>query len=319
MLEQIYTSSKAVTPNPLTNPNQLIFLRDWGAMLLGNYTLLDKIFLDGTQANLGVVGTGSTLLNRARGRHAWGIQSGSSPYAFTIYSADETTGQLEILNPLTSSWQPPNGGLRVGDFIDDEAGLLLRAFWGGGLAKVAKVNLLTGEQIGGLLVLGAAGFPAYTNIAYAGPGKVMACEYGSGLLAIIDYLNWEILQLSTLGGAVRLMAYDSLHDLVIALDLDWHVRLYTLAVVPATLSAPAFYPTASEVTLKVGRKIRMRLTGAAGEPCSGWWVHWQLRTPAQGYLEKTRSQTDADGYAWNYHYGPVAGSGSEIFDVRVVV
>ena len=319
MLEQIYTSTKQVTPNPATNPTQLIFLRDWGAMLLGNYSRLDKIFLDGTQANLGVVGTSLTLLNRVRGRHAWAIQSGAAPYSYTIYSADETTGQLQILNPLTSSWQPPNGGLGAGDFIDDEAGFLLRAFWGGGLTKLKKINLLTGDQIGDLLVLGSTGFPAYTNMAYAGPGKVMACEYGSGKLAIVDYLNWEILQQSTVGGTVHLMAYDSLHDLVIALDLDWHVRLFTLAVVPASLSAPEFYPLASGVTLKVGRKIRVRLTGAAGESCAGWWVHWQLRAPAQGYLEKARSQTDSGGYAWNYHYGPVAGTGSETFDVRVTV
>lgn len=319
MLEQIYISTKAITPNPLGNPTQLIFLKSWGAMLLKNYTLLDKIFLDGTQANLGTVATSLTLLNRVKGRHAWAVQSSSPPYSFTIYSADETTGQLETLNPLTSSWQPPNAGLGVGDFIDDEAGYLLRAFWGGGQTKMSKINLLTGAQIGDLLVLGTTGFPAYTNMAYAAPGKVMACEYGTGLLAIIDYLNWEILQQSSLGEAVHLMAYDCLHSLVVALDMDWQVRLYTLDVVPATLSAPEFYPAASEVTVKIGRQVRVQLTGAVGEACAGYWVNWELRSPAQGYLEKATSQTDEDGYAWNYYYGPVAGSGSEIFDVSVTV
>jgi len=319
MLEQIYASTKVITPNPLSNPTQLVFLKGWSALLLKNHTLLDKIFLDGTQANLGTAATSLMLLNRVKGRHAWAVQSGDAPYSYTIYSADETTGQLETLNPLTSSWQPPNAGLGAGDFIDDENGFLLRAFWGGGQTKMSKINLLTGAQIGDLLILGATGFPAYTNMAYAAPGKVMACEYGTGLLAIIDYLNWEILQESTLGEAVHLMAYDCLHSLVIAVDLSWQVRLYTLDVVPVTLSSPAFYPTAPKVTLKIGRKIRVRLTGAVGEVCSGYWVNWELRSPAQGYLEKARSQTDSNGYAWNYYYGPVAGSGSEIFDVSVTV
>jgi len=308
MLELTYTSSRTFTIYSGFTPFHLAYLRSWDAMVLFGYQKLDKLFRDGSQANLGVANTYLSMGNRVGGRHFW--FSGSD-----FLAADEITGQYhysEILNP---TWKPNAGACRNGDYLDEVAGLFLHSQTSG---KIEVFGLADGVKLGEILDPGG---PYYDNLAYAGQGKVMAFHHGTGKLALVDYLNRTVVFKSKVNPCWR-SAYDCLHNLVITIQSDRKVRVYALVPLPATLSAPAFMPTAPHQHRLLGSMVQTRLTGDQGEACGGWWVHWSLKgLPAKGYLLKDKSKTDANGYAENFYFGPAAVGevGSETIQVRVVV
>jgi hypothetical protein len=308
MLELIYTSSRTFNIYSGFTPFHLAYMRSWDAMVLFGYQKLDKLFRDGSQANLGVANTYLSMGNRVGGRHFW--LSGSD-----FLAANEITGQYhysEILNP---TWKPAAGACRGGDYLDDVAGLFLHSQTSG---KIEVFGLADGVKLGEILDPGG---PYYDNLAYAGQGKVMSFHHNTGKLALVDYLNRTVVFKSKVSPCWR-SAYDCLHNLVITIQPDRKVRVYALVPVPATLTAPAFVPAAPHQHRLLGSKVQTRLIGDQGEPCGGWWVHWSLKgLPARGYLLKDKSKTDADGYAQNFYFGPAAVGevGNETIQVRVVV
>jgi len=90
-----------------------------------------------------------------------------------------------------------------------------------------------------------------------------------------------------------------------AIGTDHRTRVYCREAWPFTLSNPVFEPPA--VYGLKGNIVKVRLTGQEGEPCPGWWVHWELEGvmgAPLGYLDKYVSRTDKDGWAWNTYFGP---------------
>lgn len=100
-------------------------------------------------------------------------------------------------------------------------------------------------------------------------------------------------------------AYDAFVSLHEKPDLSLELRWWSNAARPAALSAPEFVdpPRAGWA----GR-VRARLTGSYGEPCAGHTVAWILT--GDGALLDSRTDTDADGYAWTRYVAPMAVPGT---------
>ncbi len=304
MLELLYTSTKTIAPEP--EPSHLCYLSSWDAMLLYSYNKLDKLFRDGTQVSLGVTTASSyiTMGNRAGGRHfycSWNLA--------VIYAADEITGQPHYADILNPAWKPNFIYTSAGGYVDDSAGILLRSASAG---KIEIFRLSDGTKLGEILDPGG---PLYDNLAYAGDGKVAAFHHASGKLALMDYVNRTVLFKSKVAPCLC-SAYDCLHNLAITVQSDKKVRVYSMIPIPALLSAPTFNPVPAQVNRLAGHPLRTRLTGDTNEPCSGYRIDWSLASPAKGYLDKTSSQTDADGYAENFYFGKSLGA--ETVQVEVV-
>ena len=69
--------------------------------------------------------------------------------------------------------------------------------------------------------------------------------------------------------------------------------------------------------------VKARLTGQDGEPCPGWWVHWELEDAGDGMIgsmDKSVSLTDAAGWAECLYFGPADNQpGSCRIQARVVL
>jgi hypothetical protein len=316
MLTQIYTSTKIISyQQPSVIPAHMSYIRDWDALVLWNYQRLDKIFRDASQCVLASSITGITnayYLNRIGGRHAWARWT-SGPVAFNIYGCDNITGLLhdeELLNP---SWKPLVGQIKTGSYVDDFKGYLITGYSSG---KIRIYNLENGFVV---VDIDIPGGPNYDNICYVKEGVVVAIHHSTGKIAIIDYYNFIILFQSGVGACLR-SAYDCLHNIFITLQSDKKTRVYTMDVVPSNLLNPEFIPSVPHQHRLMGSLVRTKLTGSYGGPCEGWCVDWEiLGAPPKGWLQKTQSGTDKDGYAWNYYFGPraVGEIGSETIKVTV--
>jgi WD40 repeat protein len=309
MLELLYISTKVITSFG-TGPLQLVFLTSWDSLLLLNGYRVEKIFRDGTQAILGSMGSGNTWGpgSRVGGRAYW-IQD-YGPGTATIYSADEIIGKYQLGEILNPTWPIPSNRKAPGNFVDE---YIERYVVNGAAGIVYIYNLTTGSLLGQLQLNSTS---IFDSLSYAGRNKVLAFQKSTGKIALIDYTNIEILWQGSVSPAL-VCAYDSKHDLVLTIASDLKVRIYLITPLPATLSAPEFYPAVASVTRKKGYPVRVRLTGAGGEPCVGYWVIWE--TPVLGYLQKTKSETDEDGYAWNFYFGPASLTGSQRLYTEVVI
>lgn len=311
MLESLYTSTKELTFSG--TPAFMGYVTSWDAMVLFNGASLDKIFRDGTQANLGQTPLTWGIGGRQGGRHFW------MPYStdpIDCYGADDITGQPHFDDVLNPTWPIPFGTWRVGDCLDDRLGYFLHNAGGGGLINIYR--LADGYLLGSVTM---AGVGLFDFLAPAGDGVALACDKESGVVALLDYVNQAWIWQSSVP-VFLCAAYDSRHDLVITLQSDKKIRIFLALPYAATLADPIFVPTITEAHRLHGYKVRTRLTGAGGEPCPGYWIEWSLLgDPAKGYLEKAVSKTDQDGYAWNFYFGPAAvgDTGQETIKVKVTI
>ena len=310
MLELLYTSTKTVSASG-SGPANLVYLASWDALLLLNGTRLDKLFRDGSQATIGVVpgfwGPGSRVSARAY----WIQNYGPGPA--TIYAADEITGKFCLSQVLNPAWPIPGNLKGTGNFLDDWAGIYVHNDPAG---KVAFYQLGDGALLGRVQLNSTS---VFDSLSYVGRNKVLAFQKTTGKLALLDYLNRIILWQSKVRPAL-VCAYDTLHNLVVTVESDHKVRVYLITPIPATLSAPEFYPAPAQVTRLQGYPVRVRLLGDAGEPCPGYWMRWDfVNIPAKGYLQKAMSCTDQEGYARNYYFGPHQTIGPETIRAEVSI
>jgi len=305
MLEQIYTSEKAIDPHGAT-PAFMAYLAAWDALVLYSGSYLDKIFRDGSQANLGAPLNGAGKVNRIGGRYAL-----TYPYSGYSYGTDEITGQIQPGNSLHPDWEP-SGGLSVGArYLDDLQRLMVIAT---GYGEASCYDCDTGALLGSITLAAAY----YHNIAYLAAGQVVLISHDTGKVAGIDYRSRTVRWQSTVPPCV-LSAVDCRHQLLITLQSDNNIRVFILAAVPAVLANPAFVSAETHAHQYVGQVVRTRLLGGAGEPCPDWVIHWSLAPEALGALLHEKSRTDADGYADNFYFGPAVAAGSETILASVTV
>ncbi len=117
-------------------------------------------------------------------------------------------------------------------------------------------------------------------------------------------------------------AFDCIHNLVISVESDKLVRLYTTTP-PRPISRPRVFPATDQHRL-MGSRVLTRLTGSAGEVArllDQWSLAGIPADPPKGALLTNVSKTDANGYAENYYFGPreVGSTGYELIQVGVRV
>jgi hypothetical protein len=310
MLELLYTSHKTISTSG-NGPAGLVYVGSWDALLLLNGTRLDKLFRDGSRATMGVVGGFWGPGSRVSARAYWINNYG--PGTATIYAADEVTGQYCVSQVLDPAWPVPAGLKGAGNFLDDWAGIYVH---NEGPGQVGFYRLTDGALLGRVQLNSTS---VFDSLSYVGRNKVLAFQKSTGKIALLDYLNRIILWQSKVRPALA-CAYDSRHNLVVTVESDHKVRVYLTTPIPATLSAPEFYPAVAQVTRLLGYPVRARLLGDAGEPCPGYWLRWDfVNIPAKGYLQKAMSCTDQNGYAQNYYFGPPLATGQETIRVEVTI
>lgn len=95
------------------------------------------------------------------------------------------------------------------------------------------------------------------------------------------------------GVSINDMVYSPEYGILVALDSNAQISLWSLEVVPASLSAPAL--VSSSVSQGHVATFRVQVLGDHSEVCSGELVDWSIT--GAGVLATTQSVSDAQGYA----------------------
>lgn len=302
MYQKLFESTKLVAPeNRLDTLAWLFYVPDWDACLMvGRTEELARVWRDGTKIRYGRRSGGFEPLGRVEGALAWW-----SRWTGRIHPAFVVTGlpdENEILNP---NWAIPYA-LGPGELkqalVDDVKGLYLHQ---GTNKRLDLYDLKTGQVVRRI----NHDADRFTTLVWADTGLVVGVVRGTGAVRFIDYYRGEVVETGRVDPC-QAAAYDSRHHNFITVGTDRKVRVYCRETLPAQLSSPQFEP--AQVRGLKGNLVKTRLTGTDGEPCRGWWVHWELmgsgNHPPMGCLDKAVSRTDSDGWAYNLYYGPDDGA-----------
>ena len=322
MLELIYTSTKLIDNSYLVarwssffhNPAYLSYINDIDAIVLVMNRRIFKIFRDGTNCFVGYVPNSDWdfVISVDRGRVAW-VKYASSYYYF--YVSDNITFLPHEMEPIfpsfTISWS-------IGEYpiyLDLNKKKVITNVYNRIICYNAETNValwsfnLDPKYVFTLL---------QPTVNYVDIDHVMitgACSYSYqksfGVLvnintgAVISAVEYPGEVISTYAS---LQVYDYNHGIFITLGTDRIVRVYANDYYPYSLGSviPEHYFLFSYI----GQDVKVRLTSIGGFPCPNRLVTWQIPT-GLGSLEKAVSLTDADGYAWNYYYGPLTAGGLE--------
>jgi hypothetical protein len=311
MLELLYTSTKNLTLAPYGSIGFFAYIQAWDAFLFSDGQKLYKVFRDGSQFPIGVPPGGFALGNRVGSRHFW-LRDYVPWDGGQCYGADDITGQYEPLQILNPSWTLGTALWAAGNYLDEVQGLyLVRGSYG-----VISVYRLEDGTLQGTIAPAGVSIWGYDNLAAVRTGQVLAFQAASGDVALLDYVHLQVLWQGKVP-PFRAAAYDATNNLIVTVGTDLVLRIYLLTPIPAALSSPEFYPAVTRVSREIGYPVRVRLTAADGEPCPKYVINWS--PPNLGFLDKTQSLTDLNGYAWNFYFGPPAATGSETLQAEVVV
>lgn len=305
MYEKIYESTKLVQPiKSIDYWLNLFYVNTWDAFLAHSIFELSRVFRDGTKMWFGNL-VNYTPIGRVNGFPAF-IQN----WTGNVVSAFEINGLPN-----------PNEVLRSGFstyslvFIDDFKQVCLYQY---STNRLEIHNLENGQKIGEINHNAGCSF---SSVSWVQTGQVVGMCKDSGKIRIMNYLGTpSVVEVGRID-PFQVAAYDCQNHNFVSIGADKRVRVYCREAWPAALSVPTFEPTTA-YGLKANQ-VKTRLTGQDGEPCKGWWVHWELEGvdgPAVGTLDKAVSQTDADGYAKNLYYGPDDNVGGQSkLNARVVL
>uniref|UniRef100_A0A7C3YZY7 Uncharacterized protein n=1 Tax=Desulfobacca acetoxidans TaxID=60893 RepID=A0A7C3YZY7_9BACT len=314
MYEKVFESTKLVTPDGSYDAwRHLFYLPAWDAFMAVGNSEYARVFRDGTKARFGVRSGGYEPLGRVRGVPAWW-----KPWTKRLHPAFEINGLPDDNQVLNPAWEVEYG---VGPsatrqaFVDEAARLYLHQAT---MNRIDVYDLGVGQVLYQITHNAGAWF---TSVAWADAGQVACLVKSTGAVRIIDYLRGRVVVEAGRVDPFAVGAYDCRHHNFVTLGADRKVRVYCRETLPANLSAPQFEQ--AQVRALKANAVRARLTGQDGEPCAGWWVHWELlgvgQGAALGYLDRNVSKTDEDGWAGNLYYGPDDGAtGQSRLRVRVV-
>jgi len=297
MYEKTFESTKLATPKDSAAPwTQMIFVTPWDAFFCANMWEWARVFRDGTRVAYGVPSGGYTPLPRVGGYAAFYSGNGR---VYGAYEIDQLPNPNEVLNPDWLIDYSHASSSLVGAFIDDRNQRYLHQ---PNASSVRVYDLRTGAVLGAITHNTGEYFKSLNWVQH---GQVAGICSGSGKVKIMDYLSGMNVVEAGRIDPHRVAAYDSAFNVLVAIGTDHKTRVYCREAWPYTLSNPVFDP-AAVYGLK-GNTVKVRLTGQEGEPCPGWWIHWELvgvGGAPLGYLDKYVSQTDKDGWAWNLYFGP---------------
>jgi hypothetical protein len=285
----------------------------WDAFLAQSIWEWSRVFRDGTRVKFGTTSGGYALLGRVKGFPAyWNQWTGQVHPAFEINGLPNPN---EVLNPNWNIGYNLGPSTLVGKFIDDVNQVYLHQ---PNVSRIDVHNLENGEKVEEIVHNSGEYF---ASIAWVQPGQVAGLCRTSGKVRIMDYLSSPRVLESGRIDPFKVAAYDSAFHLFFAIGTDHKARVYCREAWPAALSAPVFDP-ATVYGLKANR-VTTRLTGQDGEPCPGWWVHWELADAGgglRGCLDNYATKTDEAGWAKSRYFGPADNQpGSCKIKARVVL
>ena len=303
MLERLYISSKTISGS--LSDYETMFIRDWDAMFVRMGTYYHKVFRDGTSIRMGGAPSNSIYIPNNDGRVLF-----YSALDKKLYKTDPFTALPIYTQPVTITTAFT---LYAGDFIDEELKLIFHKASGGFYVDI--YDLVTGAfirrtQIG----YSTSIVDGYYSYNYAGQGRI--CAVGkNGYVTIYDYISDVIVQKSQMGTTLKVGTYDCNYYVLLAINNSNKTLVYSLTDLGTGLSAPVFIPSGNKY-LYSGYIVQTRFIGTSGAPMAGKWINWELLGD-KGYLEKTHSITDEQGYAYNFFWTPtgITGLGSETIRV----
>ena len=323
MLELLNQSTKTFAVGLEYMP-EVIYLASWDAVLYNDrVTIFDdfrKVFRDGTYFKMGCrVAFSGNFLSAENGRGAaWFSADG----AVNVALLDEIVGLPLLGEPLNGA--DLKNKVVKGSFLDHVKGLVYtpgsRVSSGGVYYQEIKIySLSTGALTNTLYVQFSSApdwAPANSKLHYANASSLLLSADNRNVV-VFDRVTGAVNFQGMIDANRRGVAYDSTHNVIIALLNSGQVAVYALNNVGYALSAPSLSPAPALYTLS---KVTTRLTSADDQGVAGKAILWWL-TNGKGALEKPYSLTDADGYAENWYYGPAGdfGLGSETVNVEVVV
>ena len=316
MLELIYTSTKLIDDSYLvyywnTYSKVFVYINDLDAMILVMNRRIFKIFRDGTDCYLGYVANSDWgfVIPIDRGRIAWTRYETPTYY---FYMSDEVSFIPHEMEPVFPDYNiPPTPG-GAPKYLDLNKKLVLTYYSPG---RVTCYNPETNVALWSFN-LETKYTPNRLTVNYVDTDYVMLTGFSSNSynksFGILVNINTGAV-VSTVEFLYSLMSvYDCNHGIFITISTDRIVRIYVNDYYPYTLGP--VIPDRNELYTYLGQDIKVRLTSIGGFPCSDRLVTWYLPT-GLGSLEKAVSLTDADGYAWNYYYGPLTAGGLETITV----
>ena len=150
-----------------------------------------------------------------------------------------------------------------------------------------------------------------TNIAsvsLTADKDVILIAYTSGEIIFYNHVLQEQTDVHLFVAANVGTWYSPKFDIYISLRADDTLSIYSSEIVPATIGA---ITAVSPLTRGRVSIVKVRLTGAASEPCVGEFINWIVY--GAGVLKVAQSVTDSDGYAWNECIvSPLAPVGADI-------
>jgi hypothetical protein len=308
MLELLYTSPNKTLDNGgniFGSYVSILFKRDWDCLMILNGNDIYKVFRDGTS-----ILVGGTFSNTAFAALTGGKAACIEYLNGNVYNVCEFTCQPIYTSSLCPQALPDGGmGVWANDFIDTDQGLIFHRYGNGAAFKV--------YQIGDVNTWIKTVTPVSDNniffYSYAGPGRL--CMISTvGTVIIYDTVSWQVVQHSQLGININCAAYDCTYNLILALDTNGYMRVFSMNDLGNTLSVPSFLP-GGNVYRYSGYKVKTRLTGVTNVGIPDKIIRWSL-TNDKGWLEKPYSLTDENGYAYNYYFAPTDGAiGAESISV----
>jgi hypothetical protein len=303
MFEHLYTSSLTVSGGYYAN-DIFLFWQPWGAALWHplKQNWHRKVFKDGTAFQITQNHSGDYwLIARDQGR----ILKYTTGTPASVYEIDEFTGLHSWQTLMTLGTY-----INIGNFLDVKRDLLLRA----GDSTLYAYKASTGAA---QWSLSFGETQTVRRISWAGEGLVMVSSKTNGKIVFVNYLTQEITNQGKVD-AFHQATYDPNHGVIMTLGTDEKIRIYHPTGVPYQFSGPTFSP--ATVKQWGAHKLTVQLLGSDNEKCPNWWIRWWL-ADGKGWLACEYSKTDADGYAYNYYFGPSEdfNLGSERVYVQVVI
>lgn len=301
MVELIFATTRAwgVSTSGIT----LLYHTPWNAFFMiansgGLNSYIWKVFLDGSRVAATKRSGNFNYLNSAGGNVV-------ACDAHNIWECDPLT----VYPYYHKSLGYNSGSLSFSNgFIDSDAGLFLTALGYVYDTTQSPWVLIRDRR-------SAIGFTPNFCSAYADGQVIWIDKDGSGA-TIYDYRSDAVVR--KMGFPSNTVAtYDMNHKVLVALVSD-KLRIYSTTDIGYSLSAPTFVEPLRRNPYG-GNQVYTRLTDAKGNPVPDKWVHW-LVLGSRGIMEKDVVKSDANGYSYNYYYGPAGiDLGSETIQVSVNV
>ncbi len=314
MYEKIFESTKLAQPVVAGDSWQhLCYVSTWDAFLSQSGGEWARVFRDGARVKFGKPSGSYAMLGRVKGFPAYWSQ-----WTFKVHPAFEINGlpnPNEVLNPNWNIGYSLGPSSSSGKFIDDVNQVYLHQ---PSANRIDIHSLEDGRKVGEIVHNAGEYFAA---IAWVQPGQVAGLCRTSGKVRIMDYLSSPRVLATGRLDPFKVAGYDSAFHLFFAIGTDYKARVYCREAWPAVLSAPVFDPPT--VRGLKGNLVKTRLTGQDGEPCPGWWVHWELADAGgglRGSLDNYVTKTDTAGWAKSRYFGPDDNQpGSGKIKARVVL